>query len=80
MRNSVYRWIAWLGLWLLIAANARADAGVDHPALFNSNLSAPLWGIFAMVLVLGLWIVFTRVSARRASAKVVVSRRRPPHP
>ena len=80
MHKSVYRWLAWLGLWLLIAANARADSSLDLHTSSTSNLQAPLWGILAMVLFLGLWIVFTRISHRRTSAKIAVPLRRPPHP
>ena len=74
-------WLAWLGLWLLIAASARADSGIELPASTTSNVQAPLWGILAMALVTGLWIIFTRISNRRASARIAIApRRRPPHP
>src|SRR5205814_1670300 len=41
---------------------------------------APLSRILAMLLFLSLWIIFPRISHRRAAAKIVLPLRRPPHP
>jgi len=92
MLHPAYRWVAWFGLWLLIAANARAaDVSAAPVASAAGNLSAPIIGAISMALVIGLWIVIAHALARgRAQRRFDTSlarvwiprpeRKRPPHP
>jgi hypothetical protein len=92
MNHTAYRWLAWLGLWLLIAANARATEVSQLPVASGvREIPAPLWGAVAMALVIGVWIVIAHSIAKsRAQRRVSMSlarvwvprveRKRPPHP
>jgi hypothetical protein len=80
MYPAFYKWIAWLGLWLLIAANARANVISANNSPAATELPPPLWGVVAMILVLGLWAVVAharaRIRTRRAEVRIALPQRR----
>ncbi len=83
MYHAAYRWLAWLGLWLLIAANARADAiGTVALPVAKGRLPEPLLGIYTMVLVLCLLVIVIQARGRMRARRVMAEsqRKRPPFP
>jgi hypothetical protein len=85
MSQVLVKWIAWIGLWLLIAANARADVvGVASVPPAAARMPEPFWGIVTMTLVLCLWGIVAQAIARlrsqRMMAQARIQRKRPPFP
>ena len=79
------KWVAWIGLWLLIAANARADViGAASLPPAAAKVPEPFLGIITMLLVLCLWGIvgqaITRLRSKRMMAEARIQRKRPPFP